>query len=69
MLTFFIGLIVGGGLGALMMAFVSGAHNGDSIRDDPDVHHICDDCKYYNVPSKHWPCKDCIGDFYTPNEY
>lgn len=68
MILFLIGLIVGGGLGALLMAFISGAHKDEPhIREDEDVHHLCDDCKYYNVPSKNWPCRDCTGEFYRPN--
>lgn len=69
MLMFIMGLIVGGGAGAFLMALVAGAHSNDSIRNDPDNHNICDNCKYYNVPSKHWPCKECTGDLFKPNEY
>lgn len=65
MLTFLIGLIIGGGLGALLMAFIAGAHKEEPhIREDGDVHHLCDDCKYYNIPSKNWPCRECHGDYY-----
>ena len=36
----------------------------DNKRDD--IHHICDDCKYGNLPLDEAPCDWCVGDHYDP---